>query len=359
MNPRAGTIQRRKSAAAFTLVELLVAMGVLPLLLLGLASAVLVARHAVPDGKRGPSATLSAGRALEQLAADLQYATSVQVTLPTEIVVTTEDRNGDGTPETIRYAWSGTPGDPLVRQVNGAATVPVAAGVEEFRLEYALREEQLPTTSSEGAERLLAHYVALAYLDGFRVSSDQWCGQDFVPDLPSDATAWRVTRVGFRARSAGPATGEIRVQLRASAASRPTMNVLAEVPVLEKALPTLDYQWVEVPFTAAPQVPAGTPMSLVLMGVPLEDSANVQYQALSATAATSRFVKTTDAGATWSVPLAQDMSFYVYGVVSTPDPPSYRKLLDSVQFTLRCQAAGSATLTGSVRTLNQPAAPTP
>lgn len=359
MSARAEHARGREPLGAFTLVELLVAMGVLPLLLLGLASAVLVARQAVPDGSRGPSATLGAGRALEQLAADLPYATSVLVTAPTEIVFTTEDRNGDASPETVRYFWSGAPGDPLVRQANGAATVAVAAGVQEFRLDYATREEQLPASSSEGAERLLASYNGLLNLGGFLVNSSDWCGQDFAPDLPADATAWRVTRVGFRARSSWTATGEIRVQLRTSAAKLPTMNVLADVSVLESSLADWTYHWVEIPFTAAPQAPPGTRMSLVVKGVSAENSCDIEYQSLLATAATSNFVKTTTAGADWSAPLGQDMAFYVYGVASTPDPPATRKVLDSVQFTLRCGTAASTALRGSARTLNQPAAPGP
>ncbi|MCR4411430.1 MAG: hypothetical protein NUV77_03275 [Thermoguttaceae bacterium] len=357
MNPRPGTIRRRESTAAFTLVELLVALGVLPLLLLGLASAVLVARHAVPDGKRGPSATLSAGRALEQLAAELQYANSVSLTSPAEIVFTTEDRNGDGASETIRYFWSGRPGDPLLRQANGTASVAVAPSVETFRLDYTTREQPLSATSSEGAERLLASYTSSINLGSFLVDADHWCGQDFVPDLPSDATAWRVTRVGFRTRVAGLATGSLRVELRASAGHLPTMNVLAAVSLAESSLPAVSYQWVEVPFSSAPQLPPGARMSLIVKGLTSVEACDIQYQLLSGSAATSYFVRTANAGADWTTSAGQDMPFYVYGVVSTPNPPSSRRILDSVQYSLRCTGAGSSTVRGSVRILNQPAAP--
>ncbi len=357
MKSRAGTIQPQKSAAAFTLVELLVALGVLPLLLLGLASAVLVARHAVPDGTRGPSATLSAGRALEQLAAELQYATSVSVTSPAEIVFTTEDRNGDGAIETIRYFWSGTPGDPLLRQANGTAAVAVAFNVETFHLDYTTREQPLSTTSSEGAERLLASYASSVNLGSFLADADDWCGQDFSPELPADATAWRVTRVGFRARVAGLPIGTFQVELRSSAGHLPTMNALANVSMAESSLPAVSYQWVEVPFSSAPQLPPGARVALIVKGLTSGDACDVQYQILSGSAATSNFVRTTNAGADWTTSAGQDMPFYVYGVVSTSNPPSSRRILESVQYSLRCAGAGSSTVQGSVRILNQPDAP--
>lgn len=46
---------------------------------------------------------------------------------------------GDGLPDAVRYEWSGTPGDPLPRTLNGGDPAIVAAGVQEFVLTYGVR----------------------------------------------------------------------------------------------------------------------------------------------------------------------------------------------------------------------------
>ena len=46
-------------------------------------------------------------------------------------------------PETIRYAWSGTPGDPLTRQYNGGTVLNVSDYVQFFSLDYSKRAGQM------------------------------------------------------------------------------------------------------------------------------------------------------------------------------------------------------------------------
>jgi hypothetical protein len=49
------------------------------------------------------------------------------------------DRTGDELPETIRYSWSGTAGDPLQIEYNGSAPATLVADVNQFDLSYSLR----------------------------------------------------------------------------------------------------------------------------------------------------------------------------------------------------------------------------
>ena len=177
----------------------MVAVASLSLLLAGMGSAVMMARKAVPDATKGNSAALSAAGAVDRLAADLSYATSILTSSSNELVFLVADRNGDGSPETIRYYWSGTPGAPLVRQVNGGNQATLLPGVQEFSLNYQKRSQPLPTSYSDGAEVLLASYDAVTF-DSVLVNKDVWCGQYFRPTLAAQVTSWRVTRIQFSAR---------------------------------------------------------------------------------------------------------------------------------------------------------------
>jgi hypothetical protein len=120
---------------------MLVSLAASSVLVGGVASAVFVATQAVvaPSGPTGAAAA-SASRAAELLA-ELHFAATVTERTATSVTVTVADRTGDGLAETVRYAWSGTAGDPLTRQYNGGTVAVFAADVHRFSLSYRGRVE--------------------------------------------------------------------------------------------------------------------------------------------------------------------------------------------------------------------------
>jgi len=127
---------RRPAGHGLTHVEVICALSIAAVILLGTLSAITVATRAMPNGQNTATAVLDTAAALEVLTADLHYATLF--TLPTTRAVEflVADRNdADALPETIRYAWSGEPGDPLVRTYNGTAAV-ILNDVQDFVLQY-------------------------------------------------------------------------------------------------------------------------------------------------------------------------------------------------------------------------------
>ncbi len=122
---------------AFTLTELIVSAAILSILAAGMMSAVLVASHAMPCADNAAVVNAEAIEIVDQIAGDLMYATAVDEAQSAAITVTVADRgHGSAGPETIRYAWSGTPGDPLTREYNGGSPVAVCQHVENFSLTY-------------------------------------------------------------------------------------------------------------------------------------------------------------------------------------------------------------------------------
>ncbi len=331
----------------------MITSAILAILLGGMASAVMLAGRAVPDGKSGPSAALAAGRAADRIAADLFYATSITTATAREIVFTVADRNGDGAPETIRYYWSGTPGDPLSRQFNGATAAVVAQDVREFQLGYDKRQVALPTTYSDGSEVLLASYVGSYFLSDAAINNNSWRGQYFQPTLPANAKSWKVTRVRFRAKKHDMSDGETKVQLRLANGAVPGDYVIEERSMMESTL-TWSYQWVEFSFTNTAGLLPGNALCLVLAGTSSALSCDLQYQSLWAYPSNSQYVISGNGGGSWTAAMTQSLLFYVYGTVSTPNPVSYEYRLAGVRCTLRSGTDTWPRVQTSIRVVNEP-----
>jgi Tfp pilus assembly protein PilV len=124
---------------AFTLVEAMISMVVVAIILGAVSSLMLLTTRQV-NATTGGSANLSKAALLsEQIAAELSVAKSVTERTAAAITLTVPDRNSDGQDETIRYAWSGVPGDPLTRKYNNGTPANVAENVCSFNLDYLLK----------------------------------------------------------------------------------------------------------------------------------------------------------------------------------------------------------------------------
>lgn len=132
-----GRTQRRRRA--FTLLELLFAMVAMTALMGGLASALMLASRAIPDDASPAAVAIDAYYAADQIAGELFCAQSFSERTATAITFTVADRDNDAIAETIRYAWSGTPGNPLTRQYNAATEVAIVDDVREFEIRYEVK----------------------------------------------------------------------------------------------------------------------------------------------------------------------------------------------------------------------------
>lgn len=341
--------------SGFTLVELVVALAVMAIILLATQSVVLLAVRAVPDERSGPSAVLAAGRALDRLADDLGLAATVTKATTTEVILTVPDRNGDGQDETLRYSWSGTAGDPLLRQVNGGTAVAIAQGVQDFRLAYDQRTDPLPGTSSEGLEIKLINAESGSATD-YTVDTQHWGGEFFAPALPAGTVAWRVTRVKFQARVQGDPNGQTLVQIRTADAGLPSNTVLDQAVLLESSLGS-SYQWMEFAFANAGNLDPTTTLCLVLQFA--ANSPSCQVQQLSNSATNFNSVSTDNGGSSWSASGGKTLRLQIYGTVSTANPTSYRNVLTGVRCTLRVGGDTPTAVSTAVRLLNEPEAPPP
>jgi len=319
---------RHTTRRGHTLVEMVTALAVVSILMLGMASAMLVASWAVdPDSPLRN--THAAAEAVARMAEELQFATDFTQRKAKNVTFTVADRDGDDSPETIRYAWSGTAGDPLTRQYNGGTAVPFIDNVHHFYLKYIFKSvtEQPATTRNESGEVLLASHTTADEPENFAVKENKWPGQYFKPTLPADAVSWAVTRVLFKARIHGAAKGIAGVQLRLPNASNlPSNVILEEIPMYEDRL-TDGYLWQEFTFNNVTGLSPSRGLCLVLGCIEKDsDLADVRYDEGEGPGG---LLETDDAGASWSRDSEECLMYAVYGTVTTtsqPDPVTHEWL---------------------------------
>jgi Tfp pilus assembly protein FimT len=342
---------------AYTLAELLVSLAAASILLTGLASTVVVASRALPaDGQLTSQVSLQSDL-LDQLAADLRYARYVTERTAHTITFVVRDRNGDGSSERIRYAWSGTAGDPLTRQYNGGSAATVLENVQQFDLTYVTKSvvEQYPGPPVEGPQIILAYLTSAVNVKDYKIESSKWLGQYFRPStgaVPLSSASWRVTRVYFVARREGAANGRTLVQIRTPKPDMtPSSIVLGQQALDESDLPTA-HTWVTVDLSNLPYLRPGEGACLVLQHESDAHSANVRYDDNLG----SGRLTTGDAGATWTCDSDKSMYYYVYGKVATAGATqtATRQYVTSVRVALRAGSDPDARIDTAVRLLNAP-----
>lgn len=128
--------RNRASRRGFTLLELTIAVAISSILLAGMMSTVGIVLKA-SDTSIGPATGTREGHAaITGMCSELQLVIAISEKTATAFTVTVPDQNFDSVDDTIRYAWSGIPGDPITRQFNGGTTAQVVDDVHDFDVQY-------------------------------------------------------------------------------------------------------------------------------------------------------------------------------------------------------------------------------
>jgi hypothetical protein len=124
-------LTRRKG---YQLLELSLSLTTASVLILGLASSLAIATKSLSIASVRESSSFSSESAIARLRQDLAEAYPVQSRSATSVSLLTSDRNGDGSLDRIRYQWSGSAGDPLLRSIDAGPWLEAIRSVEDFRL---------------------------------------------------------------------------------------------------------------------------------------------------------------------------------------------------------------------------------
>ena len=354
----------KSSRRAFTLIEMTLAIVIVSIIMLGSFSVVLLASKALPDRTTGPSANLAAAMAMDQLSYDLNFACGMTVTSANDVEFYVQDRDGNGMLDKVRYTWSGVAGAPLNRYYSGGDTTsgtytytpatPVLSNVQEFALVYDKRGTSYPVTSGQSAEMLLASYDSSSNLADSTITGTNYIGQYFVPNLPTGATSWKVTRVKFKARSNGFVDGVLSYQMSTAANGIPLLTVLEAGTLNESRFNTL-YTWQQINFSTVSGLAPGSGLCFQLMLNANSPAGDIQYMSTAAPSWNSNLLTSQGSLSAWTSVPNQSLCYQIYGTVMAPTSTVTQYKLTGVRMTIRNGTDTSSRVYGTARVPNEPA----
>jgi hypothetical protein len=294
---------------------------------------------------------------VSRLADELQYATLLVGQSPQAVEFVVADRDSDGKAEKIRYEWSGTSGDPLVKIVNGGAPKTVLDSIEEFAASYILKPETATlNTTSETAEAILIgndNVQAGADRDVTATSHmAQLVDAAALNAVPANAICWNATKVQFQGRDHSSADESLLIQLRSTggAYDGPTSEVLGQVSIPESNLGGM--RWQDAVFSNPVRgLPLHRKFTLVWAGLG-GDAARMLYS----DSAPGGVFQSTDSGATWQYMTTRQLYYRVHGTYTLPGMTHnlVRNYVSHVQLVVQSGDQGHARIDTSVPLVNLP-----
>ena len=306
--------------------ELVTAMVASAALLAGLGSVMMISRQIAYT----PSASakrLEASEAVNELADDARFATFIVTHTIHVFEFVVADRNGDGTAERIRYEWSGVPGAPLQKTVNGGTPVALVDSVQDFQLSYILDAQTTTlSTTTDTAETILVSYAVTPfgtdrYINATAFSAQRLSPTAFTTAAPAGAVAWNATKVDFQGRRTGGTSETLRVQIRSAGDPNdsPTGEVLGEIAIPEGNL-SASAGWNTATFTSPVRGLALHRMYELVWRGTTGDSGDAARLLTDDNAATWVH-ESNDAGATWTYMPLRRTYYRIYGTYTSPGTP--------------------------------------
>lgn len=324
------------------MLEMIVATVASAVLMVGLGSVMYIARQVA----YAPTAAVQRAKTADivnQISDELRFATVITQNTSQILEFVVADRNNDGTAEKIRYEWSGTPGDPLRKTVNGAIPAEVLPSVYAFNVTLQLKSKTTTlTTTTETAEAVLVASASPSSLTNRDISATSLSAQTLDPSafysIPSTATSWNLTKIDFYGKQSGTATGQtLQVQLRHAGDPllTPTSSVAGQVSVARTSLTSVD-GWNTVTFAS--------PVRNLLLNrqyaVTFVGSAANSARLRVTDSAPTGVYESEDAGASWQAMSTRGMFGRIYGTFSSPGT-SYNVTRNYVQYVRIGLQAGS------------------
>jgi prepilin-type N-terminal cleavage/methylation domain-containing protein len=348
---------RARMRPAFTLVELMVSLGIYGVIITAAAGSVALISRAKAHSD-GVWQTESAGyNAIAQLAADLRTAISVAEHSPHAIEFTVPDRDGDGLDDSVRYEFSGNAGDPLTYRFKQQPTATLVASVQSFNLAYQTITPGTAAGSTPVATLMSQDAAKGGTLRDYAIDSAHACAQYFLPTFPAGTTSWNVKRVRIMARTDGAnADGVIKVRLTgADSSMKPTSTVIDEATLAETSLDASD-SWVDLTYSAATGLDPTKGLCVVIVRSAGTGAAGLACYQDGATTTTpgTWWTTSSNGGTTWAAPTqAQNLQFYVYGTYDTFTTTS-RQVLTGVNISFQAGPTAATSNVSSVGLMDAP-----
>lgn len=363
----------RHGQQAFTLPELLVSLAVSAILLTALASAMVIASRAIPDGANPQMQAVNAFQVVEQLNTELATATSFSLLGANAIEFTVPDRvsDVDVSPEVIRYEWSGTNGESLVRTYNGDP-VKILDDLNAFSLVYGTHSEV--TTTTEMVETT-GNEGIVAYFDGWTgltptsqekyISNTNWVWQLLYVTPPVGVTKIKFTRARvWMRRDLLTVLGTFKIQLyrpTTVGGIRSSASPLVTAPSISGIGLPLTAFWATAYFDNMPVTDLTRSDYHLKVEGTLSDGVWLSHYQHSSAPSNNTIMYWTSNGGGSNSPSSnfdrQDMRFYLYASYISNTEQQVEatiKKLDMVRITLQAGSQAGARIDTEVAIYNQP-----
>jgi hypothetical protein len=271
--------------------------------------------------------SLAASRVVSDLADELRFATFIAEHTSTALEFAVADRDGDHVAERIRYEWSGTPGDPLLRTYNGGTPATIAQGVQSFQCSLTLdtRTTTIATTTDTAEAVLVANNNSptgvFRNISAMQFSAQRISASAIAAGAAVGAESWNATRVEFMGRQSVLPNETLRVQIRSSGSPNdsPTSQLLGEVAIPEASISS-GVAWNTATFVSPIRgLALHRSYALVWRGTTGDAQSACQLSTDDVGTATG-VTESDDAGASWQYMPSRRTFFRVYGTYTSPGP---------------------------------------
>jgi hypothetical protein len=337
-----------------SLMELIAAMISSAVLLAGLGSVMLIGRQ-VAYTPSAATVRTETSEVASRLTDELQYATLLLGQSPQSLEFVIADRDGDGRAERIRYAWSGTPGDPLVKTVNGGTPKNILEAIEEFQAAYVLKPETMTlNTTSDSAEAPLFSHDGVDDDTDRDIENANYVAQHIFPTLfssrPANAICWNATKIAFYCDQADE-DATLYVQMRSTGApsASPTSEVLGQVAIPGSSV---NNGWNTAEFPSPIRgLALHRPVAATWLG-----TGGRAAKMVCSDAGMGGVFQSQNAGASWSLLTSSSMFYRIYGTYTVPGLSHgiVRNYVSHVQLVLQSGDQSHARVDTSVPLVNRP-----
>lgn len=247
----------------FTLLELVLSLSITSVLAIAVASSIFIATQSLPRSGDASDTALALSLLDDGLRTEVELATAILETTDNKIAYLVADRDGDEIEERIELSWTGVPGTPLARRVNGGPPVEVVSSVQNSNTTIISVAESVFVNTGSVTPASVEINGGFTHGGWSPIYADRRLGLRVMPALPADVTHWRLTGVDLYLRWPEADEGDL-LEVRAGL---PVTNINHAYAHSMKNLKNTDIvgsgQWVSIPLRS-PWLPRTEPVIVAL-----------------------------------------------------------------------------------------------
>lgn len=312
-------MSRTSQQPGFSLAEMLVAMAITTIVLGGAVAAIGVGGQTFRAATGGIAAAPTLD-GMARMSADVELALHFTESTATAVSFYVPDRTGDGAPDLLRYAWSGSDGDPITYSMNGSTPWPIVPSVSSLSMEYLVATTPADATWHEATppappdELVFQRTYSGSPAQTFSVDDGVSVAAIVQPASPSSGRPYAITRIIVPMAEAPSQAGNLNVSVHRvnMLTAVPMPTALATTTIVKSDLPaTLEF--VEVTFDTEVVFDDEDFVAIVLSSAQTKPSVDVPLEN-SPQFLTDGWVATTSVPGAWVISGARDLPIEIYAV---------------------------------------------